>query len=167
MTSQKTDHSGSAPTWRFLWSHPAHTFALGFGSGLSPIAPGTAGTLAALPLWLLLQDCSFVLQSAVVLLSFFLGIYFCHKAADDLGVHDHGAIVWDEFVGLWLVLLFVPADGYWWLASFFLFRFFDIAKPWPISHFDRRVGGGFGIMLDDIIAAIFSLAVVFFLAAIL
>jgi phosphatidylglycerophosphatase A len=90
-------------------------------------------------------------------LAFCLGIYLCGETARRLGVHDHGGIVWDEFVGLWLVLLLIPAGLFWWLAGFFLFRLFDIVKPWPIGWLDQRLGGGFGIMLDDVLAALYAL----------
>lgn len=138
---------------------PTGFLAFGFGSGLSPKAPGTAGTLAALvfapalvalPLWAGLL---------VVGLAFLIGCRLCGETSRELGVHDHGGIVWDEFVGIWLVLLFVPFELAWWLAAFVVFRFFDILKPWPIRWLDRRVGGGFGIMIDDVLAALFALAV--------
>lgn len=139
-----------------MLQHPAHIFALGFGSGLSPVAPGTFGTLAAIPLWLLMASLPFVIQLFIILLSFFLGVWFCRVASKNLGVHDHGGIVWDEFVGLWLTLLFLPSGWLWLLAGFLCFRFFDILKPWPIKYLDEKVHGGFGIMLDDVIAGLFA-----------
>jgi phosphatidylglycerophosphatase A len=129
--------------------------ALGFGSGLAPKAPGTFGTLAAIPfffLLLLLPTWDYLLTLVVCSA---LGVYLCQVAAEQLGVHDHPAIVWDEFVGLWITLtplVFLGFEWYWLLLGFVLFRFFDIVKPWPISYFDQHVQGGLGIMLDDIVA---------------
>jgi phosphatidylglycerophosphatase A len=144
-----------------LWSHPANFFALGFGSGLAPKAPGTFGTLAALPLYLFwLQGLSLPSFLVVIALSFLLGIWLCDAAASNLGVHDHPGIVWDEFVGLWVSCIALPAGWPWLLAAFVLFRFFDILKPWPIRWLDRKVPGGLGIMVDDLLAGLFALAVI-------
>lgn len=138
-------------------STPTGFLAFGLGSGLSPKAPGTTGSLAALifavplvalPLWAGILS---------VFLAFWLGVYLCGATTQRLGVHDHGGIVWDEFVGMWMVLLFVPFELIWWLAAFVLFRLFDVLKPWPILWLDRRVGGGFGIMIDDVLAAVYAL----------
>jgi phosphatidylglycerophosphatase A len=135
---------------------PAGILAFGFGSGLAPKAPGTFGTLAAIPLYLLLTGLNHWLYLSVVVLAFVLGIYLCEKASHDLGIHDHGGIVWDEFVGLWLTLWLVPVTWEWVLAGFVLFRFFDIVKPFPIKWLDQKVGGGFGIMIDDVIAGLYA-----------
>lgn len=133
-------------------AEPRRFLALGLGSGLAPVAPGTFGTLAAIPLFLLLQTLPVSAYIAVVAAAFLLGIWLCGVTARQLGVHDHPGIVWDEFVGYWVTMLAAP-PGWWWLvAGFVLFRLFDILKPWPIRWIDRRVGGGFGIMLDDLIA---------------
>ena len=153
------------PDTRFLFQHPVHFLALGFGSGLSPIAPGTAGSLAALPLGWLLLGLPSVAPAIVVIAAAIVGIRICGKTADALGTHDHGSIVWDEFVGLWIALLLVPAGWAWWLLAFLLFRVFDIAKPWPIGALDKRVSGGLGIMLDDIVAGLFAGGSVWLLAA--
>ncbi|MCL1078843.1 phosphatidylglycerophosphatase A [Parashewanella spongiae] len=137
--------------------NPIHFLALGFGSGLAAKAPGTFGTLAALPVFLLL---SFLPVSSYILVTIIVsvvGIYICDKAARDMGVHDHGAIVWDEVAGLLTTLIAVPMQWQWILVGFALFRFFDIIKPWPIKWLDAKVSGGFGIMIDDIVAGIFSL----------
>lgn len=131
-----------------------HFLALGFGSGLSPKAPGTAGTLAAIPLVWLLSFCSWPVYLSVVFAGSLLGIYVCGKAAKDAGVHDHGAIVWDEVIGFAITMLFVPVNAVTLLVGFLLFRLFDIVKPWPISVLDRKVHGGLGIMLDDILAGV-------------
>ncbi len=136
--------------------HPVHFLAFGFGSGLAAKAPGTWGTLAALPLWYALQLLPLPLYGAVLVLAFVIGIYLCGATARHLGVHDHGGIVWDEFVGLWIALAAVPAQWPWVLAGFALFRLFDIWKPWPIRLLDRKVHGGFGIMIDDVIAGIYA-----------
>ena len=141
-----------------LLSSPVQLLAFGFGSGLSPKAPGTMGTVAAIPLYLLLCQLSLELYSVVLLVSIVAGVWICSRASADLGVHDHPGIVWDEFVGFWITLWAIPAEWPWILAGFVLFRIFDIAKPWPISWLDRNVHGGLGIMIDDILAGVFSCA---------
>ena len=138
---------------------PVHWLAFGFGSGLAPKAPGTAGTLAAIPLYLLLQPLPLLVYVAVLILAALAGIYFCGKTARDLGVHDHPGIVWDEFVGFWIAMIAAPASWGWLVCGFLLFRLFDIWKPWPIRWADRRVHGGLGIMLDDVLAGLFALLV--------
>ncbi len=144
------------PDIAFMLQHPAHIFALGLGSGLAPRAPGTIGTLAAIPFWILMAPLALAVQLAIIGISFLAGIWLCEKTSQNLGVHDHGGIVWDEFVGLWLTMLFAPPGLAWLLAGFALFRFFDIVKPWPIRYLDQKVHGGFGIMIDDVIAGIFA-----------
>jgi len=139
--------------------NPIHLIAAGFGSGLAPRAPGTFGTIAALPLWWCLHYLSAPLYWLAIAVAFLLGVYVCGKTARDLRTHDHGAIVWDEFVGLWITLALVPAHWAWVLAGFILFRLFDIWKPWPIRWFDRNVHGGVGIMLDDVAAGALALFV--------
>jgi len=137
---------------------PVHWLAFGLGSGLSPKAPGTVGTIAALPIyWFFLQDLSLPMYLAVLVLTSLIGVYLCHKTAKDLNVHDHGGIVFDEWVGMWITLLLVPQGWQWLLLGFVLFRFFDIIKPWPIKYFDEKVAGGLGIMLDDIVAGLIAL----------
>lgn len=136
-----------------------HFLALGFGSGLAPKAPGTFGTLVALPLVWLLSVAGTVWFIGFLVLGTLLGIYVCGKAAADVGEHDHGAIVWDEIIGFTLTMLFVPISFVSLLIGFVLFRFFDIVKPWPIRWFDQRVQGGLGIMLDDLLAAVPALAI--------
>ena len=145
----------SKPDWR----NPVHLAAAGFGSGLAPRAPGTFGTLAALLPWWPLHFLPIAWYWAVIAASTALGIYLCGKTARDLRTHDHGAIVWDEFVGLWIALAWLPAGWTWIAAGFALFRLFDIWKPWPIRWCDRNVHGGTGIMLDDILAGAAALAV--------
>lgn len=152
------------PTWAFLISHPAHFFGLGLGSGLTGFAPGTFGTLAAIPLWWMIAAQPFIIQCVVIVFASVVGIYFCSKTASDLGTHDHGAIVWDEFVGYWIAMLFAPAGWLWVVVGFILFRIFDILKPWPISYLDKHIHGGLGIMLDDIVAGLLAGIVMIFLA---
>jgi len=138
---------------------PAGFLAFGFGSGLVPLAPGTAGTLAAIPFGILLMAIPIYWQWLAVVVAFFLGIWICQRATDQLGVHDHGGIVWDEMVGFWLVLMFVPPTLAGFSGAFVLFRLFDIVKPWPIRWLDRKLKGGLGIMLDDVVAAVFAILV--------
>lgn len=141
------------PSAQFLFSHPAHFIACGCGSGLSPVAPGTAGTLfawATFPFFALLPNtATYALLAAL----FIIGILACQRAGQALGVADHGAIVWDEIVPFWTVLLFVPQALPWQLGAFIAFRFFDIIKPFPASWFDRHMKNGFGVMMDDVAAA--------------
>ena len=139
--------------------------AFGFGSGLSQKAPGTMGTLAAIPLWWLLAQLPLSTYLVVVLIAAVAGIVICGRAADRLGVHDHGGIVWDEFVGFWIAMAALPVTWQSLILGFVLFRLFDILKPWPISWLDRRVSGGFGIMIDDVIAGLAAAGVITLLTA--
>jgi phosphatidylglycerophosphatase A len=147
------------PQVNFTLSNPIQFLALGFGSGLAPKAPGTFGTLAAIPLYLLLTMLAPLPYALVVLLMTLAGFYICGKAADDVGVHDHPAIVWDEFVGFFITMFMIPVSWQSILLGFILFRLFDIVKPWPISFVDKKVAGGFGIMIDDVLAGIFALVI--------
>lgn len=140
------------------FTNPVQFLAFGFGSGLSPKAPGTVGTLMAVPLYWLMSDWGLLQYTAVVLLAALAGIWICGAASRELGVHDHGGIVWDEFVGYWVAMWAVPFDWGWALLGFIVFRVFDIAKPWPISWLDQRVKGGFGIMVDDLLAGLMACA---------
>jgi len=149
----------------FKLSNPVHFLALGFGSGLIKPAPGTWGTLAAVPLYVLFSlvlSLSLTSYLLVLLVSFVLGVYLCGKTASDVGVHDHGAIVWDEFVGLWITMTLIPFSWLNLILGFLLFRLFDIVKPWPIKLLDKHVHGGFGIMIDDVLAGVFAWIVLFF-----
>jgi len=139
--------------------HPVNFLALGFGSGLAPVAPGTAGTLVAIPVYLLLQPLA--LDQYLVLLAalFVAGIPICAFTAKRLDVHDHPGIVWDEVVGYLVTMAFAPTGWLWVMAGFILFRIFDVAKPWPILWLDRQVSGGLGIMLDDLLAGVFAAVV--------
>ena len=140
-------------------SSPIGFLAFGLGSGLSPRAPGTVGTLIGMLLWLPLVHTPIAFSLPLIAALFIAGIWICQAASDELGVHDHGGIVWDEMVAIWLVLVFIPFEWHWWLAAFVLFRFFDIAKVWPVNRLDRRMSGGLGIMMDDLVAAVYTLVV--------
>ncbi len=146
------------PNRQFLLAHPAHLLALGLGSGLAPKAPGTWGTLLALPLCLLLMQTPELVHYYVIAALFLVGIPICTIAGRNIGVSDHGSIVWDEIVAMLLVLEFTPHAWPWWLAAFALFRLFDIWKPFPIRQCDARLKGGFGVMFDDLLAAIYAIA---------
>jgi phosphatidylglycerophosphatase A len=144
------------PNFKQLLSNPNHLFAFGFGSGLAAKAPGTFGTLAAVPIFWLIQDLSWPLYLSWLVITLVLGVYWCDRSSKALGVHDHGGIVWDEFVGYWITMFMAPKGILWMLVGFVLFRLFDIVKPWPIRWLDRHVEGGFGIMVDDVLAGIFA-----------
>jgi phosphatidylglycerophosphatase A len=144
-----------------------HLLAFGFGAGCSPKAPGTMGTLLAVGLYLPLSRLSLPVYALVLLGVVLLGIWLCGRAARDLGVHDHPGIVWDEIAGF-LLTMFAAPTGWWWIVlGFALFRLFDIWKPWPIRWLDRRVAGGWGIMLDDLVAGLFAALCLQGLAALL
>lgn len=144
---------------RRLLASPAGWLACGLGSGLAPVAQGTFGSLAAILPWLLLRTLPLPWYAAVLVLAFALGVWACDAAGRALGVDDHRSLVWDEFVGQWLALLpLVLAPSPWWAvaAGFALFRLFDVWKPWPIGWLDRRLKGGLGVMVDDVVAGVFA-----------
>ena len=142
-----------------MLSNPIHFLSLGFGSGLSPYAPGTMGTLVAIPLYLLLSQLELVPYLIIITAGFGIGVWLCDKTSKALGVHDHSGIVWDEIIGYWITMIAIPAVTWQWvLTGFLLFRFFDIVKPWPVKLADKRITGGFGIMLDDLLAGLYALA---------
>ena len=144
---------------RISLSHPAGWIATGFGSGLSPVAPGTVGSLAALLPWFALRELSWPLYVAAIAFGFALGVWACGWVVRALHVDDPGFAVWDEFVGLWIALLpllWHPLSFAWIIFGFILFRFFDIVKPWPVSWADRKLSGGLGVMLDDVFAGIYA-----------
>ncbi|OFZ91701.1 MAG: phosphatidylglycerophosphatase A [Betaproteobacteria bacterium RIFCSPLOWO2_02_FULL_62_79] len=150
----------TSPSWRFVLRHPAHLLAFGFGAGLVPGAPGTAGTLLALPLFWLAQPRLAAVEFLLLLaIMFVAGVWACEKTGRALGMPDHGGMVWDEIVAFLLVLFFTPDSMYWQAFAFLLFRLFDILKPPPIRYFDQTLKGGFGVMFDDIIAAFYTLLV--------
>jgi phosphatidylglycerophosphatase A len=144
---------------RILLSHPAGWIALGFGSGLSPVAPGTAGSLAALVPWLIVRELNPMAYAVFLVAAFALGVWACDWAARKTKVGDPSFVVWDEFVGQWIALLplIILARSAWWIiAGFILFRIFDIWKPWPVSLADRDIRGGLGVMVDDVIAGAYA-----------
>jgi len=146
-----TIHSNKA-----ILANPIHLVAFGFGAGLSPKAPGSVGTIVAVLIYLVLPSMPPIIYAGLVLLSFFFGIWICGKTAEDLGVHDHGGIVWDEFVGYWITMFMAPSGLFWVLLGFVFFRLLDIFKPWPIKWADKELAGGLGIMLDDVLAGIMA-----------
>lgn len=137
---------------------PGHLLSLGFGSGLAPVAPGTFGTLVAVPIYLLLAQLGTPGYLLCTAGGFAAGIWLCGRTSRALGEHDHGAIVWDEIVGYLVTLIAVPFAWQWILLGFVLFRLFDIVKPWPIGRVDSRMTGGLGIMFDDLLAGLYALA---------
>ena len=141
----------------FAFSHPAHIVAFGFGAGLAPFAPGTAGTLLAWALGWALGGLHPGLVFSTAAVFFVIGLWACEVTGRHLGIADHSAMVWDEVAAFLLVLAIVPNELAWQAAAFVAFRFFDIAKPPPIRHFERRFGGGFGVMFDDLVAAAYTL----------
>lgn len=148
------------PGVAFTYAHPAHFIALGFGAGMSPFAPGTVGTLLAFPLWWLLGRGYGPLELlAVIVMLFGAGVWACELTGQHLGVPDHGAMCWDETVAFLAVLALVPDDIRWQAAAFVLFRAFDVVKPPPIGAVERRVKGGMGVMLDDLLAAGYTVLV--------
>ena len=146
------------PSGKFLLSHPAHFLALGFGTGLAPVAPGTVGTLLGFPVYWMLAwwfGPGEILVAALAM--FVLGIWACQRTGDDMGIADHSGMVWDEVVAFVVILVFTPPGLFWQAFAFFAFRFFDVLKPPPIREADRRWKGGFGVMFDDILAAGYTL----------
>ena len=153
------------PPARFIFQSVHYFIACGLGSGLSPWASGTVGTLLA---WLLYPLLRLAMPeplyfAAFLLLAFAYGVLACERTGRALGVADHGAIVWDEIVPFWCVLFFAPATLPWQLAAFLLFRFFDIVKPAPANWFDQKMKNGFGVMMDDLVAAAYSVLVIYLL----
>ena len=144
-----------------VWSNVWHFLAFGLGSGLAKKAPGTWGTLVGLAFVPLLHMLPLWVALLLIAAASVFGVWLCGRVATDLGVHDHGGIVWDEFVGIWITLIFLPNTWLWLLLGFVVFRLLDIAKPWPISVLDRKVGGGFGIMIDDILAGVIAAGVLY------
>lgn len=137
-----------------IWQDPIYFIAFGFGSGLLPFAPGTFGTIAAIPIYLLIAGSTPIYYLILTAIAFLVGIAVCEKVSADLGVHDYSGIVWDEVVGYLLTMFLVPVHWFWMILGFLLFRLFDIWKPQPIRFIDERVQGGLGIMLDDVLAAV-------------
>ena len=148
---------------RQVLTDPVHILAFGFGTGLAPIAPGTVGSLVGVLLAWITRDMGFVSQIGGAVFLFVAGIWICGESARRLGIHDHGGIVWDEIAGMYVVLIFAPLTLWGWILAFGLFRAFDIVKPWPIRDLDHRLKGGLGIMLDDLVAALYAALLLGFL----
>jgi phosphatidylglycerophosphatase A len=148
---------------RRLLTDPGHLLALGFGTGLVPLMPGTFGTLIGVLLYLPLQGLPLPIYLMLALVLFALGVPLCERTAHRIGLHDHPAIVWDEVVGFLITMSLAPTGWPWIVVGFVLFRFFDILKPWPIRQLDRTVTGGFGIMFDDAVAGLYAGAGLYFL----
>lgn len=138
---------------------PEGFLAFGLGTGLFRFAPGTMGTALAVPVAILLKALPPLLFWLLLAAAFAVGVHICGATARKLGDQDPGGIVWDEMVAFWLTVAFIPMEWAWWLAAFVLFRAFDILKPWPIRALERRIKGGLGIMIDDLLAALYAMAV--------
>ena len=147
------------PAPRSVWTNPIHFIACGFGIGLLPIMPGTFATLAAIPLYLMLVKLPLWAYISITVILVIAGLWLCHVTNRDFGTDDHPAAVWDEISCFLIVMIAVPTTWYYIAIGFILFRLFDIWKPGPIGWVDRHVHGGIGVMLDDILAALFSLAI--------
>ena len=152
------------PPCRGIMRDPVHFLAFGFGSGCSPWAPGTFGTVVAIPIYLLLNTTPLWLYLSVTLIMLLAGIWLCDKTTRKLGVHDHKGIVWDEIVGYLITMIAAPKGWLWVIIGFVLFRLFDILKPWPISVADKQIKGGFGIMIDDVLAGIAAFVILHIIA---
>ena len=135
---------------------PVNLLAFGLGTGLSPVAPGTVGTILGVVLAWAVQPLSFAVQLVIAIALIASGVWICGESARKVGVHDHSGIVWDEIAAMYLLLLLVPLSAMGWAFAFALFRLFDIWKPWPIRDLDHRLHGGLGIMLDDLVAALYA-----------
>jgi len=147
---------------RTVLTDPVHFLAFGFGTGLAPFAPGTFGSLPGVLLFWLTLDFGLYVQSGIALAMAGVGVWLCGESARRIGVHDHGGIVWDEIVGMYVTLLAAPVTAFGWVVAFIAFRFMDIVKPWPIRDLDHRLGGGAGIMLDDLVAALYAVILLVF-----
>ncbi len=143
-----------------IWQNPLYFIAFGFGSGAIPFAPGTFGTLLAIPFYLLLQHLSPVFYITFVVLFCAASIWICERVSNEIHIHDHPGMNLDEFVGFFVTMIFAPAGWQWILLGFLLFRLFDIWKPWPISWLDENIPGGFGMIIDDVVAGLFSFVVI-------
>ncbi len=153
------EKNSQAVAARTVFTDPVNFLAFGFGTGLAPVAPGTAGSLPGVLLFWLMLDFGLYVQLTVGAVLVLAGVWICGESARRIGIHDHGGIVWDEIAGMYLTLLAAPLTPIGWLAAFVLFRVMDIVKPWPIRDLDHRLGGGVGIMLDDLVAALYAAVV--------
>ena len=141
---------------RTVLTDPVNFLAFGFGTGLAPVAPGTFGSLPGLLLFWLTLDYGLYVQLGIAATLTLFGIWICGESARRIGVHDHGGIVWDEIVGMYVTLLAAPVTVVGFVLAFVLFRIMDIVKPWPIRDLDHSIHGGLGIMLDDLVAALYA-----------
>ena len=147
---------------RTVFTDPVHLLAFGLGSGLAPFAPGTFGSLLGVALAWLTLDLPLAIRLGIAAALVIAGVWICGVSARRLGVHDHGGIVWDEIAAMYIVLIFSPVSALAWMLAFALFRAFDIVKPWPIRDLDHRLQGGAGIMLDDLVAALYAASLLAF-----
>ena len=145
--------------WKIVFTRLDYFLAFGLGSGLAPVAPGTAGSALGLLLFIPALSAPFPVQVIIIVIGFVLGVWVSDRVAKHMEVKDPGGIVWDEFVGMWITLLWLPSE-IWLLPAFLLFRLFDIWKPWPVRVADEKLAGGLGIMLDDVFAGVYALAAV-------
>jgi phosphatidylglycerophosphatase A len=152
---------------RQVMTDPVHILAFGFGTGLAPVAPGTVGSLVGVLLAWLTLDLGLIAQIGVAAFLIAFGVWVCGESARRLGIHDHGGIVWDEIAGMYVVLIVAPTTVWAWILAFGLFRAFDIVKPWPIRDLDHRIHGGVGIMLDDLVAALYAALLLVFLGSLM
>jgi phosphatidylglycerophosphatase A len=150
-----------------MWQNPWHFIAFGFGSGALPIAPGTFGTLLTIPFYLVLQNLSVPLYCIAVLIITLASMWLCERVTNEIHIHDHQGMCLDEFVGFLVTMIYAPHGWLWVLIGFGLFRLFDIWKPWPIKFVDEKVGGGVGIILDDVLAGIYSMIIIQLFARVL
>ncbi len=144
------------PVPKSMWKNPLHFIAFGFGSGASPIAPGTAGTLMAIPFYVAMHFLPTNMYLLLLILITLFSMWLCDKVSKEIGVHDHGGMCIDEVVGFLVTMFAAPFGIFWIIAGFALFRLFDIWKPWPIGYIDRHVHGGVGMILDDVLAGVYS-----------
>ncbi len=152
---------------RQVMTDPVHILAFGFGTGLAPVAPGTVGSLVGVLLAWLTLDLGLMTQIGIAVAISVAGIWICGESSRRLGIHDHGGIVWDEIAGMYIVLIVAPTTLWAWILAFGLFRAFDIVKPWPIRDLDHRIHGGVGIMLDDLVAALYAALLLVFLGSLM
>ena len=152
---------------RQVMTDPVHILAFGFGTGLAPVAPGTVGSLVGVLLAWLTLDLGLMTQIGIAVVISVAGIWICGESSRRLGIHDHGGIVWDEIAGMYIVLIVAPTTLWAWILAFGLFRAFDIVKPWPIRDLDHRIHGGVGIMLDDLVAALYAALLLVFLGSLM
>jgi phosphatidylglycerophosphatase A len=151
---------------KMIWRNPWYFLAFGFGSGTLPFMPGTFGTLAAIPLYLLVKDFSLPIYAGLLTIFILLGFWWCGLAEKFVGVHDYPGIVWDEIVGYLLTMLNAPQGWFWIIFGFVVFRIFDIVKPWPLDWVNRKVKGGVGIVLDDLLAGVYAWIILQMLASV-